>query len=207
MTTRWAQSALALKWCPPDQVGIELGASTHNRLAPHARNVAPADDFEFYASEGRRLFDNEPTPIDVAGEANALPFPDSSLDFVASSHVLEHCPNLLGALIEIHRVLKPGGINYIVYPHRDALADDGPLPLTPLGHLVDDYVARQTADTHPTDGVPLGRRGHYHRLTLNDFLAAVHWLNGPRPFYEVAATAERDDVVGNGWVTVLRKCA
>jgi SAM-dependent methyltransferase len=197
---------MAARWLPDTLTGVELGCSTHNRLAPHAPNVAPADDFEFYAAEGRRLFDNEPTPVDFEGEATALPFADSSLDFVASSHVLEHCPNLLGALEEIHRVLRGDGVNYVVYPHPDALEADRDLPLTTLGHLIDDRTRRETADTHRLDGVPGGRRGHYHRLRLSDFLRAVAWLNSVpgRPLYEVAETADRDDVVGNGWVCVLK---
>jgi hypothetical protein len=124
--TAWPQSSLALKYgARPRPRGLNSGASAHNRLAPHAPNVAPGDDADFYESEQRRLFNQANTTIDLVGEANSLPFADSSLDFVASSHVLEHSPDLLGALKEIHRVLlKPGGINYVVHPHPDALEGD-----------------------------------------------------------------------------------
>lgn len=44
--------------------------------------------------------------------ANALklPFPDNSFDKVICSEVLEHIPDYQGALKEIQRVLKPGGM-------------------------------------------------------------------------------------------------
>jgi ubiquinone/menaquinone biosynthesis C-methylase UbiE len=44
--------------------------------------------------------------------ANALelPFGDSTFDRVICSEVLEHIPDYAGALVEIQRVLKPGGL-------------------------------------------------------------------------------------------------
>lgn len=48
----------------------------------------------------------------VLSVANALelPFADNSFDKVICSEVLEHIPNYLGALKEIQRVLKSGGV-------------------------------------------------------------------------------------------------
>jgi SAM-dependent methyltransferase len=43
----------------------------------------------------------------VAGTADALPFPDASLDGVWLSTVIHHVPDLLAAAREIRRVLKP----------------------------------------------------------------------------------------------------
>jgi hypothetical protein len=64
---------------------------------------------------------------------------------------------------------------------------------------------RRPTRTRPR-AFPGGRRGHYHRLTLQLFLKAVGWLNSVpgRPLYEVVETREKDDVVGNGFVVVLR---
>lgn len=50
--------------------------------------------------------------------ANDLPYPDNTFDVVFSSHVIEHVPNNAKAIEEIHRVLKPGGINFLVVPTR-----------------------------------------------------------------------------------------
>lgn len=45
----------------------------------------------------------------VAGEAEALPFADDSIDLVTVSFGLRNATRLTAALDEIHRVLKPGG--------------------------------------------------------------------------------------------------
>lgn len=42
----------------------------------------------------------------VLGDAEKLPFPDASFDWVISSHVLEHLPDFDKGLSEIHRVTK-----------------------------------------------------------------------------------------------------
>lgn len=54
------------------------------------------------------------------GEAQNLPFPDSSVDFVVSSLSLHHWSEPGKALDEIHRVLKPGGQMLIFDGRRDA---------------------------------------------------------------------------------------
>lgn len=45
----------------------------------------------------------------VAGNADALPFPDGTFDGVMAAHVLYFWPDLAQPLAEIARVLKPGG--------------------------------------------------------------------------------------------------
>lgn len=45
-------------------------------------------------------------------DAQAIPFPDESLDAVIANHMLYHVPDLPRALAEIQRVLKPGGHLY-----------------------------------------------------------------------------------------------
>lgn len=45
------------------------------------------------------------------------PFEDSSIDEVLSEHFLEHCCDYERTVCEIHRILKPGGINHFRVPH------------------------------------------------------------------------------------------
>jgi ubiquinone/menaquinone biosynthesis C-methylase UbiE len=55
----------------------------------------------------------------VQGDAEALPLPDASFDRVSSNGVLHHTPDMLAALREIRRVLRPGGqATVIVYNRR-----------------------------------------------------------------------------------------
>lgn len=63
---------------------------------------------------------NRPPSVDVISDGNKLPmFSDKSMDFVFSSHFLEHVVDTKACLQEWWRVLKPGG-NLILYlPHKN----------------------------------------------------------------------------------------
>ena len=45
-----------------------------------------------------------------------LPFADGSMDFIFSSHCIEHSPDLRATLSEMKRVLRPGGQAYLSVP-------------------------------------------------------------------------------------------
>lgn len=45
-----------------------------------------------------------------------LPFPDDSMDFIFSSHCIEHSPDLRATLAEMRRVLRVGGLTYVSVP-------------------------------------------------------------------------------------------
>ncbi|MBT8228697.1 MAG: methyltransferase domain-containing protein, partial [Bacteroidia bacterium] len=47
-----------------------------------------------------------------------LPFEEGTFDIVVSSEVIEHVPDPLKAITEMHRVLKPGGILVLTTPNR-----------------------------------------------------------------------------------------
>jgi SAM-dependent methyltransferase len=47
-----------------------------------------------------------------------IPFDTESFDVVVSNQVIEHVENLEFTLLELHRVLKPGGVVLSVFPHR-----------------------------------------------------------------------------------------
>lgn len=70
---------------------------------PAARivGVEPADAMREIAVAGGGVF--------VAGSAEALPFPDASLDLVVSTLSAHHWPDPTSALRELDRVLRPGG--------------------------------------------------------------------------------------------------
>jgi ubiquinone/menaquinone biosynthesis C-methylase UbiE len=54
----------------------------------------------------------------ASADALQLPFADASFDKVICSEVLEHIPDYRGALAEIRRVLKPGGLLCASVPRR-----------------------------------------------------------------------------------------
>jgi SAM-dependent methyltransferase len=65
-----------------------------------------------------------PVPEELAGmivamKGSAIPFPSSTFDVVVSNQVMEHVEDIDGALAEIHRVLKQGGVVLSLFPdHR-----------------------------------------------------------------------------------------
>lgn len=85
-----------------------------------------------------KAFGNEPCRGDYYGHACSLPFHSNTLDYVASSHVLEHVANPVAALAEWYRVLRPGGMIYLVVPHR-LTTWDRTRPLTKVEHLLEDF--------------------------------------------------------------------
>ncbi len=55
----------------------------------------------------------------LAADAARLPFQDDTFDKIVLSEVLEHLPGDRAALLEVRRVLKPGGVVAITVPNRD----------------------------------------------------------------------------------------
>jgi ubiquinone/menaquinone biosynthesis C-methylase UbiE len=56
----------------------------------------------------------------VQGDSERLPFADGSFDFVTCANSFHHYPHQDRAVVEMHRVLKPGGRLLIVDGYRDA---------------------------------------------------------------------------------------
>ncbi len=82
----------------------------------------------------------------VRGEAEALPFPEADRDLVILDNVLEHVADRARTLAEIHRVLAPHGLLYMVTPK----------PFVPM-HLISD-------PHYATPGLTLLPRGLQRRI-------------------------------------------
>jgi predicted SAM-dependent methyltransferase len=78
--------------------------------------------------------------VDRIDEAETLQsFTDSSQDFVVANHVLEHCRNPIGALTNMLRVVRPGGILFLAVPDK-RYSFDVERPVTTYEHVKRDYV-------------------------------------------------------------------
>ncbi len=62
-----------------------------------------------------------------------------SYDFVVAAHVIEHMKNPLAAVENWVRVLKPGGLLYLIVPDKRATFDVQRVRTT-LGHIILDYL-------------------------------------------------------------------
>jgi SAM-dependent methyltransferase len=99
---------------------LEIGSSTLDRTRELASRCASLTGVEYFA---------ERVPADFANvryihgnwERLSDVIPAGSIDLAVSSHVIEHVPNDLLALEELHKVLKPGGAALLTTPNRKRL--------------------------------------------------------------------------------------
>jgi SAM-dependent methyltransferase len=62
----------------------------------------------------------------------------NAFDFVVASHVIEHLANPLASISEFNRIIRPGGVVYLVVPHKDWCFDKCRTE-TPLQHFVTEF--------------------------------------------------------------------
>lgn len=196
-------SALARELCRGE--GVELGAAAHNPFnLPGCRNVAPRDAFvDFYRQSQVRMC-GAYAEVDLWGLAEAIPVPDESLDYVISSHVIEHCADPIGVFLEWRRVLRPGGVAFMIFPKRDALPEDRKRPVSEVSEMVAAHINRGNAPR--SDETHGGDQGHVFVYTLSTMLDLILIAN--RRFglnWKVIATQETDDKVGNGHTVAARR--
>jgi SAM-dependent methyltransferase len=141
------------------EIGSGTGYFTLNLMQDGVIEAATCSDIspgmlETLAGNAERLG----LPVTTApADAEGLPFADASFDLVLGHAVLHHIPDLQAAFVEIHRVLKPGGVFFFAgepsrvgdriaaYPKRGASA------LSPLWRRV---MGAEPADHH---------HHHHHR--------------------------------------------
>jgi glycosyltransferase involved in cell wall biosynthesis/SAM-dependent methyltransferase len=184
--------------------GLEIGAAAHNPFGLRTRNVALPEANEFYAEHSRGEI-IVPAAVDIWAPGDNIPVPNRSEDFIISSHLVEHLPNLIAAFIEWDRILRDGGYVFMIVPLKGALPADNSRELTLLSHFVEDYNHKRTLDTHPTDGVPGERAGHYHTFTPDSLLEVVHFMRQKGLCaWTLVAREDVDTKVGNGFTLVFK---
>jgi SAM-dependent methyltransferase len=62
--------------------------------------------------------DPDLSPFIWQGDLEEIPFESSSFDAALMNEVLEHVPDEMRVLKEVHRILKPGGILFVFSPNR-----------------------------------------------------------------------------------------
>lgn len=137
--------------------GLEIGA-LHNPLkVPPAARVRYVDRLpneslrrEYPELEGKAL-----VPVDILDDGETLAnVPDASQDFVIANHFIEHCENPIGAVRNMLRVLKEGGVLYLAVPDK-RYTFDVDRPPTTIEHLMRDF----------QEGPDWSRLSHYEEWT------------------------------------------
>lgn len=178
------------------RVGIEIGASPYNPFGLNTENVDIADEANRSAYKKLSLHvSGEAAPIDVAALGDALPLPDASVDFVVSSHVLEHFPDPIKAFAEWYRVVKPEGYIYMIVSHRERLVTDRDKQPTTLAELLGRHDGNLSVTADP-------ETGHCNYWVTEDMIELVRSIGFD---WSLVDFQDTDDKVGNGFAIVLRK--
>ena len=131
---------------------IGAGAGRHSfEVLRRGANVAAVDlddaSLKDVSALIAGLYDGGDVQRDVVGAMCAqgsaldLPFPDAAFDRAIASEVMEHIPDDVGALRELARVVRPGGVVAVTVPRwfpelvNWALSDEYHAPAAVGGHL------------------------------------------------------------------------
>ncbi len=154
--------------------GLEIGALHEPAPLPSHCTVEYVDALTL--AEAAALFPEvdaslltEPDHIRDLDQDGLAGFPNEKYDFVVLSHVIEHLAEPIGALAEVFRVLKPGGLAVIAAPDRhytfDHLRGN-----TPFGQLL---VQHEHGLTTVSDEQYIDFLGGVHPKVLRSGAAAL----------------------------------
>jgi SAM-dependent methyltransferase len=165
--------------------GVEIGASSHNRFYLDAINVDRYGKDDTAYKDLERQLAGRIAQVDVVAPGDDLPFEDDSYDFVFSSHVIEHFPDPIKALLEWRRVAR----RYVVavVPHRDRTFDRD-RELTSVVELLDRHSSGFTSEDDR----------HWSVWTRESFIEMCEAIG-----LRVLDSQDPDDKVGNGFIVVL----
>jgi SAM-dependent methyltransferase len=138
-------------------------------------------------------------PVDVIDDAETLAtVPDGGFDFLVAAHVIEHMRNPIGALVNWLRVVRDGGLVYLIVPDKRRTFDRLRVR-TMLEHMVLDYqqpsrerdfehfldyaVFAHHADVDQAIGEATRLRDadysiHFHVFLPQDIVQVVEWIHG-----------------------------
>lgn len=99
------------KFFLPGMRVLEIGGGTGYQARLIARLEVAVDSIDVAPPSSAETY----FPVRIY-DGRTLPFDDGCFDVVVSSNVLEHIPDLQKTLSEIHRVMKPNGLEIHILP-------------------------------------------------------------------------------------------
>jgi SAM-dependent methyltransferase len=196
--------------------GVEIGPGPKPQIRPSARTAvkyveqATPDQWQkLYGMDSKVAVDESLWDHYVVGNADKIPANPESLDFIFSSHVVEHLANPLGHMKYWNTLLKPGGIVAAIIPDREG-CKDFVFPASSLEELVNEYQqggmevqlchyqrwAKHRAPAASAESIlTSGRSIHAHFYTpqsMNYILSAMYKQIGFRKFRVISNPNHKD---------------
>lgn len=107
----------------PESILLDCGAGT-GIFAAEMRGACAVRVLDDHAESLEILRRRFSASEIVEGTITRIPLPDAACDAVTALDVLEHVPDDVGGVAEMHRVLKPGGIALVTVPAMMSLWSD-----------------------------------------------------------------------------------
>jgi SAM-dependent methyltransferase len=173
--------------------GIEFGAAAHNPFnLPDCINIDSRSGFELFKDYQIR-YNGCYAEVDVFADAGEYISP-APLDYIITSHVVEHFPNPIAVFQRWTENLKIGGIVFMIVPKRDAVPGDAARPVSTVTEI---YQAWKNSAA--------GNPGDHHFVYTLDLMLELIIRCRDQIGWEVIDARATDDKVGNGFVVVCRK--
>jgi ubiquinone/menaquinone biosynthesis C-methylase UbiE len=195
---KFPESILAHKYCIGH--GLEIGGAAHNPFGLDTLNVDLTDSMDTVFKQEEIQNCGIALQVDIVANGDNIPLPNCSQDFIVSSHVLEHFSNPIKALLEWDRLVKWGGVIFMIVPHKERTFDINN-PRTTLQHLIDDYTNHET---NPHSNQPINT--HDHCWITEDIIHLIQWMvDNLDLHWKIIDIQDQDDKARNGFTIVIRK--
>jgi SAM-dependent methyltransferase len=191
--------------------GVEVGPGPKPQILPSARTrvqyveqATPDEWQKLYGKDTKVPVNPDLWKLYVVGNADNIPAEPGSLDFIFSSHVIEHLANPLGHLAYWAQLLKPGGVVAAVIPDRSGCKDYvfQPSPveelnaelrggsMTPTLAHYQRWAQFRAPKTDPAEILESGRSIHVHFYTPESMADALRSNYRELGFRKFAVTSE-----------------
>ena len=177
--------------------GVEIGGSSFANYGIDAINIDRVDIIKtdinnFYFKDQIMSHVNYIKKVDLISDGYNLPFKDNTLDFVFTSHVLEHFYDPIKTLQEWYRVVKSGGYVFMIIPHKERTFDKD-RERTTLNELISRHNQKIKTEEQFTDK-------HHSVWITEDVLELCKYLN-----MNVVEYHDMDDCRQDGFIIVIQK--
>ena len=193
--------------------GVEVGPGPKPQILPDAQTCvkyveqATPDQWQLlYGKDTKVPVNPDLWQLYVVGNADNIPAIPDSLDFVFSSHVIEHLANPLGHLAYWASLLKPGGVVIGVIPDRSGCKDYVFEPstveeldaeyrqgsMTPTLAHYQRWAKYRAPNSDPAEILNSGRSIHVHFYTPESMVNVLKKMHKELGFRKYSVTSEHN---------------